>query len=87
MKPAFDKSGIHYMGRSEKYRYGLAKEKALVRVMQDLNWDAEDHTLAEELLGTNFPRPGSVPHSDRVLIGPRYARCVWPAQVHVHQDA
>lgn len=40
------------MGRTEKYKFGLAKEKRLAQLLTELDWSAEDHTLAEELLGT-----------------------------------
>ncbi|KAK4704719.1 acyl-CoA oxidase, partial [Phenoliferia sp. Uapishka_3] len=49
-EPAFDKSSIHYMGRTEKFKYGLAKEKRLAQMLEELHWSAEDHKLAEELL-------------------------------------
>lgn len=39
------------MGRTEKYKFGLAKEKRLAQLLTELDWSAEDHTFAEELLG------------------------------------
>lgn len=51
-QPAFDKSGIHYMGRSEKYRYGLAKEKRLYNLTEELGWNTADVIMAESLLGS-----------------------------------
>lgn len=48
--PAFDKSKIHYMSRTEKYKHGLAKEKRLAKLLAEEGWDEVDHTLAEELL-------------------------------------
>ena len=48
--PHFDKSKIHYMSRTEKYKHGLAKEKRLAQLLREEGWDEADHTLAEELL-------------------------------------
>ena len=53
-QPAFDKSPIHYMGRTEKFKYGLAKEKRLAQMLIELGWSSEDHKLAEELLGQSL---------------------------------
>ena len=54
-EPAFNKAGIHYMGRSEKYRYGLAKEKRMVQLQNELNWSPAEVALADELIGAlNF---------------------------------
>lgn len=49
------------MGRTDKFKYGLAKEKRLAQMLEELNWSAEDHKLAEELLGesTGGARSGS----------------------------
>lgn len=51
MQPAFDKSKLHYMGRGDKYRHGLAKEKRMFQVTREQGWNAKDVALAEELLG------------------------------------
>ncbi|BGP42760.1 hypothetical protein JCM10450v2_006871 [Rhodotorula kratochvilovae] len=49
-EPAFDKSQIHYMSRSEKYAHGLKKEKRLVQLTRELGWSAEDVKVADELI-------------------------------------
>lgn len=51
IQPAFDKSRLHYMSRTEKFRAGLAKEKRLAQLLIELDWDQKDHNLAESLLG------------------------------------
>lgn len=55
-QPAFDKSRLHYMSRTEKFAAGLAKEKRLAQLLIELEWDQADHTLAESLLGTSWRR-------------------------------
>jgi hypothetical protein len=45
------------MGRGEKYRFGLAKEKRLAVLISELGWSQADHTLAEELLGVSCTAP------------------------------
>ncbi|KAM0750790.1 acyl-CoA oxidase [Meredithblackwellia eburnea MCA 4105] len=49
-EPAFDKSTIHYMSRTEKFKHGLAKEKRLAQVIEEQGWNQDDHFYAEELL-------------------------------------
>ncbi|GAA6050970.1 hypothetical protein JCM3770_005348 [Rhodotorula araucariae] len=49
-EPAFDKSQIHYMSRSEKFRHGLKKEKRLVQLTRELGWSAEDVKVADDLI-------------------------------------
>lgn len=48
--PHFDKSKIHYMSRTEKYKHGLSKEKRLAQIVAEEGWTDEDQALAEELL-------------------------------------
>lgn len=42
------------MGRSEKFRHGLAKEKRLFNVVAEHGWDTDDVNMAESLLGTFY---------------------------------
>ncbi|GAA5945945.1 hypothetical protein JCM10213_006196 [Rhodosporidiobolus nylandii] len=49
-EPAFDKSQIHYLSRTDKYRRGLAKDKRLVQLTREQGWSAEDVRVAEEML-------------------------------------
>ncbi|GAA5865050.1 hypothetical protein JCM8547_007694 [Rhodosporidiobolus lusitaniae] len=49
-EPAFNKSQIHYMSRSDKYRHGLRKDKRMVQLTRELGWSAEDVKTAEELV-------------------------------------
>ncbi|SDA02894.1 BZ3500_MvSof-1268-A1-R1_Chr11-1g03206 [Microbotryum saponariae] len=49
-EPAFDKSRIHFMSRTDKFKAGLAKEKRLAQLLTELDWSAKDHTLAEDML-------------------------------------
>lgn len=50
LQPAFRKDGIHYLGRTEKFKFGLAKEKRLEQITAELGWSDEDHRLADDLL-------------------------------------
>lgn len=75
------------MGRSEKYRFGLAKEKRLYQIVSEQGWSREDEALAEELIGQSrfWAFSTLVPYADESC-GRRYACCFRVAQEHVHQD-
>ncbi|KAL8283794.1 hypothetical protein RQP46_005226 [Phenoliferia psychrophenolica] len=49
-EPVFDKSRHHYLGRTEKFRVGLAKEKRLIQMVKEKKWDAPDAAMAEWLI-------------------------------------
>jgi len=38
-EPAFDKSRVPYLGRSDKFSHGLAKEKRFVQLAQEHGWN------------------------------------------------
>ncbi|GAA5974313.1 hypothetical protein JCM11641_006729 [Rhodosporidiobolus odoratus] len=52
-EPAFDKSRLHYLSRTDKYKAGLRKDKRLVQLTRELGWNGEDVKVAEEML--DFP--------------------------------
>lgn len=52
---AFDKSRHPYLGRSERFRLALRKEKRFVQLMQEHKWDKQDQLLAEWLI--DMPGP------------------------------
>jgi len=47
---AFDKSRLAYLGRTEKFNYGLRKEKRFVQLSQEKEWTQADMQMAEELI-------------------------------------
>jgi hypothetical protein len=49
-EPAFDKSRWPYLGRTERFKMGIRKEKRMFNMSKELGWDAEDNKLVEELL-------------------------------------
>ncbi|GAA5934398.1 hypothetical protein JCM10213_001967, partial [Rhodosporidiobolus nylandii] len=49
-EPAFDKTQFHYMGREEKFKFGLRKEKRLAQLTLQHKWSSEDVKLAENLI-------------------------------------
>ncbi|GAA5907562.1 hypothetical protein JCM6882_004411 [Rhodosporidiobolus microsporus] len=49
-EPAFDKTHVHYMGREDKFRFGLRKEKRLAQLRLEKKWDYETVKLAENLI-------------------------------------
>lgn len=50
--PAFDKSSIHYLGRTEKFRLALKKEKRLAQLAIEHGWSSEMQAHAEALCDT-----------------------------------
>lgn len=52
---AFDKSRLPYLGRTERFRFALRKEKRFVQLMNEQKWTAEEMTMAEWLL--DMPGP------------------------------
>ncbi|GAA5858811.1 hypothetical protein JCM8547_004998 [Rhodosporidiobolus lusitaniae] len=49
-EPAFDKTHIHYMGRGDRFRHGLRKEKRLSQLTVEHGWTSEDVKMAENLI-------------------------------------
>ncbi|KAK4049214.1 hypothetical protein OIO90_005503 [Microbotryomycetes sp. JL221] len=49
-EPAFDKSKLHYMSRTDKFKAGLLKDKRLSVIKQEQGWTDEDFKFAESLL-------------------------------------
>ncbi|PWN40780.1 putative acyl-CoA oxidase [Ceraceosorus guamensis] len=47
--PALDKSGLNYMGRVEKFRAALKKDKRLAVLAREHNWDSNTIAHAEKL--------------------------------------
>lgn len=41
------------MGRAEKFRFGLAKEKRLFKVIEEEGWSTDEVNMAESLLGSS----------------------------------
>lgn len=50
--PAFDKSAVHYLGRTDKFRMALKKEKRLAQLALEHGWSSETQTHAEALCDT-----------------------------------
>ncbi|GAA6040376.1 hypothetical protein JCM8097_007586 [Rhodosporidiobolus ruineniae] len=49
-EPAFDKTQLHYLGREDKFKFGLRKEKRLAQLEKELGWAYEDIKMAENLI-------------------------------------
>lgn len=47
--PALDKSGLNYMGRVDKFRAALKKDKRLAVLAREHNWDSATIAHAEKL--------------------------------------
>lgn len=49
-EPAFNKSRLAYLSRTDRFAAGLAKEKRFVQLAREHEWDEADQTLAEEII-------------------------------------
>jgi acyl-CoA oxidase len=47
---AFSKRTIHYLGRTDKFKHGLRKEKRFVQLAKEHQWSKEDMEMAEFLI-------------------------------------
>jgi len=52
---AFDKSKIHYLGRTDKFRAALTKDKRLAQLAAENSWGKEENAMSEALMDTPGP--------------------------------
>lgn len=52
---AFDKRRHNYLGRSERFRHALRKEKRFAQLAQEHKWDSADALMADMLIDTPGP--------------------------------
>jgi acyl-CoA oxidase len=61
----FDKSSVYYLGRTEKFKKGLAKDKRLAELTLELGWNDDEATMVRGLLALCEPQPFSLLLRDR----------------------
>lgn len=52
---AFDKSKTHYLGRTDKFRAAMVKDKRMAVLGAQNDWTREDTSMAESLIDTPGP--------------------------------
>lgn len=51
----FDKSQNYFLGRTERFKYALARAKRLRQLAVEHEWSLEDHNIAVDLISEPMP--------------------------------